>query len=115
MTTIEHLLQKLQEECNEVGKEASKCNLFGVDDKNAVEIKSDPNWPTNRELLAQEIDDLIGVIEMLQSRGIIRGFNRVDRASWKLLLRPSRIPLSSPRSQGRNKPQAVGNGNVFCN
>lgn len=71
MNETGHLLQKLQEECNEVGKEGSKCVLFGLDDRNALEVVTNPNYPTNRELLAQELDDLQGVIEMLRERGIL--------------------------------------------
>jgi hypothetical protein len=87
MTETEHLIQKLNEECNEVAKEASKCNLFGLDDVNAVEVKLDPAWPTNRYLLAQEIDDLEGVIAMLRERGILPASNpeRVAHKKVKVL------------------------------
>ncbi len=71
MNTTEHLLQKLQEECNEVAKEASKCNLFGLDDVNAVQVKTDPNWPCNRKILAMEIDDLEGTIKLLRKLDIL--------------------------------------------
>jgi len=32
MTRVEHLLIKLSEECNEIGKAVSKALLFGLDD-----------------------------------------------------------------------------------
>ena len=59
MSEASHLLQKLQEECNEVGQRASKINCFGLHEIQAGQ----PH--TNQERLVQELNDLIAVISML--------------------------------------------------
>ena len=64
MTTIEHLLVCLMEECAEVTKDASKALRFGLDNK------YQGTFPAER--LAEELDDLIGVREMLTDRGVTR-------------------------------------------
>jgi len=53
------------EECAEVTKDASKALRFGLDNK------YQGTFPAER--LAEELDDLIGVREMLTDRGVIRG------------------------------------------
>lgn len=65
MTKVEHLLQKLQEECAEVIQEASKVNLFGLDDHYGER-------PTNAARLESEFEDLLGAYEMLVDLGVLR-------------------------------------------
>lgn len=73
MKTEEHLLTKLIEECGEVAKECCKALTFGLDDK----VTIDPNGPrgttgpTNREKIVHELNDLIGVVNMLSRIGIL--------------------------------------------
>jgi len=67
MNVSEHLLSCLAEECGEVMQNASKSLRFGLDDRNVL----DPTGPTNRERLVDELNDLIGVADMLSDRGMI--------------------------------------------
>ncbi len=46
---------------------AAKSLRFGLDDRNVL----DPTGPTNRERLVEELNDLIGVADMLADRGMI--------------------------------------------
>lgn len=67
MTLDEHLLTILGEECAEVAARISKALRFGLG-----EIQ--PGQPlTNAERIEVELDDLAGVVELLQQRGIMRG------------------------------------------
>lgn len=66
-----YLLVKLAEECMEVGKRATKALTFGLDE---IQKGQELN---NSERISQESDDLIGVFEMLQDRGILR---KIDHA-----------------------------------
>lgn len=59
MDKKEHLLIKLIEECNEVGKVCSKSLLFGLDNGHPDRRKS------NKEDLCDELNDLFAVVEML--------------------------------------------------
>lgn len=63
MSNLQFLLTKLSEECNEVGQMAAKCQQFGIDEV----YSGDGNTLTNRERLHGEINDLLGVIDMLNS------------------------------------------------
>ena len=73
MNVHEHILTVLMEECAEVTKECSKALRFGLDDK----LTLNPYGPrgteglTNREKLADELNDLIGVTHMLIMEGIL--------------------------------------------
>lgn len=60
MTKVQYLLTKLAEEANEIGVEALKCQQFGLS-----EIY-EPIGITNEERLINELNDLQGVIAMLQ-------------------------------------------------
>lgn len=68
MTETEHLLATLAEECDEVGKRCMKALRFGIDDRDPTRV--DP--PTERERLAQELDDLTAVADILRDLGVIR-------------------------------------------
>lgn len=66
-TVIQHLLYCLNEECLEVAKEVDKSLRFGIDDTNFLE----PSGPNNRERIVDELNDLLGVIELLVLWGVI--------------------------------------------
>lgn len=67
MTTQEHLLAILAEECAEIAQRASKALRFGLD-----EIQ--PEQPlTNAERIMEEFDDLRGVVGMMQDRALLPG------------------------------------------
>lgn len=57
----EELLGILQEECAEVIQVISKIRRFGIQSFHP----DDPKQTRNRELLAQEIGDIYGMVEML--------------------------------------------------
>lgn len=71
MNYTEHLLTVAAEECGEVAKEIHKALRFGLDDK----VTLDPfgprgtTGPTNREKIVEELNDLMGVINMLIASG----------------------------------------------
>lgn len=59
MTNLQYLLTKLAEENSEVAQVAAKLQQFGL----LTPYPAD--GPTNRELAHRKLDDLMGVIEML--------------------------------------------------
>lgn len=63
MTREEHLLVILAEECGEVIKEVAKALRFGLDDHKPGEKE------TNRENIELELNDMLGVVNMLVSGG----------------------------------------------
>lgn len=63
MSTEQHILLKLMEECSEVAQIASKSMLFGFDDSHP---KHDNQ--KNIDLLHGELDDLLGIVEMLNDK-----------------------------------------------
>lgn len=67
MNTAEHLLVCLNEECCEVGQIADKSLRFGLSDRNVL----NPTGPTNRERLIEEMNDLVGIIQMLEDIGTL--------------------------------------------
>jgi NTP pyrophosphatase (non-canonical NTP hydrolase) len=67
MNTTEHLLTCLSEECLEVAKDVSKSLRFGLTDVNVLQ----PDGPTNRERIVEELNDLMAVIKMCEAHGII--------------------------------------------
>lgn len=67
MNTSEHLLTCLSEECVEVSKDIHKALRFGLDDRNVL----NPEGPTNRERIIDELNDLFAVVEMLMQEGIL--------------------------------------------
>lgn len=61
MNREQYLLTKLAEECNEVAQMALKTQQFGFEE-------SMPGQPyTNRERLIQELNDLYGILQMLNN------------------------------------------------
>lgn len=67
MNAIEHLTTCLGEEGAEIAQDASKCLRFGWNDRNFL----NPTGPTNSERLVNELNDLIGVAEMLVAHGLL--------------------------------------------
>ena len=63
MTEKEHLLICLAEECAEVIYEVTKSLRFGLDDYQ-------PDYAPNEERLSDEMNDLMGVVNLLQERGV---------------------------------------------
>jgi|GEM_PF-806225 len=61
MNAIQHLLVCLGEEGAEVAQDAAKALRFGLADTNCLK----PDGPTNAERLVNELNDLLGVAEML--------------------------------------------------
>jgi len=59
MNKLQHLLLKLGEEAAEIIQIASKASQFGLDD-----VREGQQY-TNRQLCHQEIDDILGVLNML--------------------------------------------------
>lgn len=59
LSKTEYLLFKLSEECGEVTQEASKCGIYGVDERYTRE--HDTNW----ERVRQEVHDVLAVYLML--------------------------------------------------
>ena len=66
LTREDHLLLRLAEECNEVAQRASKSILFTSED---IQEGKELN---NKERLSIEIDDLLGILTMLDHEGFIR-------------------------------------------
>jgi len=66
MNVTEHLLVCLNEELLEVAKNVDKALRFGIDDRNIL----DPEGPTNRERMILELNDIMGVVEMLVEKGV---------------------------------------------
>lgn len=64
MNTIEHLLTCLVEECTEIGQATTKAQRFGLGDVNPG------TYNTNRSDIIKEVNDLIGVLELLQENGV---------------------------------------------
>lgn len=65
MNRIEHLLTNLGEECAEVAQRASKAARFGV-----MEVQPGQDMNNARRIM-NEIEDMIGVVEMLQAEGVL--------------------------------------------
>ncbi len=83
MNKIEYLLTCVSEECSEVAKECSKALRFGLEDQ----LTLDPagprgtEGPTNRDKLVDELNDLLGVVMMLEQEGVIPA-NWMDQEKW---------------------------------
>jgi len=67
MTENEHILTTLGEEGVEISKEVSKALRFGLDDIDP----RDPQGPSNKGKIIDEINDLLGVVDLLVERGIL--------------------------------------------
>ena len=67
MNITEHLLTCVAEEGAEIAQDADKSLRFGLLDVNFLI----PNGPNNTERLVNELNDLLGVVDMLVKRGVI--------------------------------------------
>lgn len=65
MNSQEHLLTCVAEECAEVTKDVSKALRFGLGDH----YDKEPMGRDNRERIIDELNDLLGVIDMLVEMG----------------------------------------------
>ena len=59
MNRLQYLLGLVGQECNEIGKEASKAAFFGLEDH------APGTAVTNASRVHQELDDLAAIVEML--------------------------------------------------
>lgn len=66
MNLPEYLLVKLAEECAEVQQRVTKALTFTLDEVQPGQEES------NRERIAQELDDLLAVVEMLKDAHVLR-------------------------------------------
>jgi NTP pyrophosphatase (non-canonical NTP hydrolase) len=90
MTAIEYLLITLAEECLEVAHRCSKALRFGLDDVEPGEEE------TNREKIAQELDDVAGAADELRDRGVLR-----DRSVGAITRKREKIKKMMEYSRGR--------------
>lgn len=67
MNAVEHLLTCLGEEGAEIAQDCSKCNRFGLKDRNVL----NPTGATNRDRLVVEMNQLFAVAEMLVDVGAL--------------------------------------------
>jgi len=77
----------LSEECAEVIQAISKCNRFGLDN-------AKPGKPlTNAQHLEGEIGDLLAMVDLLQSMGVVtaEGMERAKQAKFEKLKKWSNI------------------------
>lgn len=65
MNESEYVMLCLGEECLEVGKECSKVLRFGPDDRHPDGLDN----PTSLEKLVDELNDILGVVDVLVERG----------------------------------------------
>lgn len=67
MNLREYLLACVGEEGTEVAKDVSKALRFGEQDRNVL----DPTGPTNLERVVAELNDLLGTVQLLVTKGVL--------------------------------------------
>jgi len=77
MNEEEHILSCLAEECNEIGKNVSKALRFGLSDWGPGKSLN------NAQAIRYEFLDLVAVMELLISRGILERTSEVDEGLAK--------------------------------
>lgn len=78
MNRLEHLLTILIEECAEIQQAASKAKRFGLEDGYPGTTR------TNRRDIANELNDLMAVVEMLNAEGLNLKFNEIQIADKRV-------------------------------
>jgi NTP pyrophosphatase (non-canonical NTP hydrolase) len=84
---LDEIMNILSEECAEVIQAISKCNRFGLEN-------SKPGKPlTNAQHLEGEIGDLLAMVDLLQSMGVVTedGMERAKQAKFEKLKKWSNI------------------------
>lgn len=75
MTFNEHILTCLGEEGCEVSQAVSKSLRFGLSDVNPLK----PSGPSNNGRIVEELNDLLGVVELLVEQGLLPDDWRSER------------------------------------
>ena len=76
--TVQEILDILQEECGEVIVEVSKCRRFGIDSQHYK------TQVPHREMLEQELGDVLAMIKLLVDEGIISAAGIESAAERKI-------------------------------
>lgn len=63
MTNVQYLLGKLAEEAGELAQIAIKAQQFGLEE---TKCGQDDDFPTNAARISAELNDVLGVVKMLQ-------------------------------------------------
>jgi len=84
MNKVDYLLITLMEECAEIQKECSKCLRFGIGDKESLHNPNSVDTLSNVQRLNNEVNDLLGVIELLQEESILSEKDLIDIYKKKL-------------------------------
>ena len=92
MTELEHVFSCLSEEAGEITQEVSKILRFGVNDVHP----SIENFVPNEERLSNEINDLMGVVEMLKERGI-----KIELSATKMLEKKAKVEKYMEYARGK--------------
>jgi NTP pyrophosphatase (non-canonical NTP hydrolase) len=67
MTRAQYLLTKLAEECVEVAQIALKAQQFGLTERRDTKTGEVGVWPTNAERVHLELDDMLAIVNMLNT------------------------------------------------
>jgi NTP pyrophosphatase (non-canonical NTP hydrolase) len=84
---LDEIMNILSEECAEVIQAISKCNRFGLEN-------AKPGKPlTNAQHLEGEIGDLLAMVDLLQSMGVVTedGMEKAKQAKFEKLKKWSNI------------------------
>lgn len=93
MTTVEHLLVCLMEECAEIQYAAAKALRFGLDDTFRPDL-------TPRQELRAELADLVGVVTLLRQHGALPPIDMDDARGADAKIEKLRKMMDYARTQG---------------
>lgn len=102
MNEQEHLLATLAEEGGEIAYDCTKSLRFGLNDTNVKE----PNGPNNRERLISELNDLIGVVELMVEKRYLP-YDWLQREKIEAKKEKVRRFMDYARSTGALQSQAI--------